>query len=469
MTDSTITDPAVVGYAFFFRWLEDESEQKRASRESDFARVLQETWARLLSWLDRETTPVVLAEQARLLGKDPNRPAMPPDRHLSYLVATSHDLGSPDGWLRSANQERAVFLEARTYGDVFTLEVGRALIGQHPPEALAQLQGEDWLPPHRPGFLGAGYCLAGKTADGVNLGPRVLRAWGVEYVTAGSFQSGWIGRPVEDLSPLLLLYATDEEEAAVGALWHGPILGLMLQWCKARRIIREHEEVYRQAEAKKREIVESIRLAKPPVNDLRKLEHDLDTLTEHYAQLSGSHINIQRQLGTLSVSLRNMEIHIAELQQAGLSSAERFFNPIVQEYRRGEEQIRVDLEYLVATLEEAQTILRAVDTGVDIERGKIEQMANTILGVIAVLLAVGQAVDSEMACTFLRTLGYAAPSDVAITLLRLAAMVIFAALTLVLLLLLVRGKRRPCPKTRATAKSGIVGLAHHLRRMFRRS
>lgn len=113
-----------------------------------------------------------------------------------------------------------------------------------------------------------------------------------------------------------------------------------------------------------------------------KLSYSQDSLVEKLAE-------VNKKLITLKANVRNIEL---VLQDSILSSQkERLFARFGENLKLACEQIDLDLNYFKSKNEEACLALQTLQTFVDIERGKTERLILLIMGIVGLIVAMGDA------------------------------------------------------------------------------
>jgi hypothetical protein len=417
-----ITDPVIVQYVFYHRWLEGDDEEAKEGRRARFEGALRGAIAHIYGLAGEDAPPLRFPHLKR-------------DRHLSQPIFSSRQLWKEEG-------KQLYFIEARTHGDMFVLELGYSWGGDYPPGIFSEIRHEVWHPPDD-NLFGESFCLGGLAEEGV--AGEVFLSW------AGSNEApSQITLPYGKLyrladHPFLLLYPNRDAEAKAGDFLHElfPTLEIHRRKIEALLAIYE-EEMYPKAEGAEREVDAHLDLAAIRLEDLEHLEARLNGLAVRYTELADCISDIEKVKNTVSISRRNLEGHLERLFGGPLPKDDRMFIPFLERYRLREEQMEADLSYLRATLDEAEVAFDAIGTQVSIERGQIEGRTNLILGIVGASLAVGQVVDSELAGLIWDTLFAGVPlsRDIGIVMVRVGAIFLAAVGSYFILRLVLRWLRR---------------------------
>ncbi|MBN2117363.1 MAG: phosphotransferase [Anaerolineales bacterium] len=153
-----IREPTLEYYFYYLRRLAGDSGQAlrehRAAYEADLRL--------LLSHLERLSDQVIPAW---------NWPDEKEERHISQRIMRT-------GWLRNPGTGRACFVEARTYGDIYWLQVGYDQNGQAEPDIFRSLRAEAWQPSAAQHLLGQSTYLCGIAAKEMEkLASQILTAY----------------------------------------------------------------------------------------------------------------------------------------------------------------------------------------------------------------------------------------------------------------------------------------------------
>jgi hypothetical protein len=153
-----IAEPTLEHYVYYLRRIEGDSPGDVQDRRAAFEAEVHS----------------LLAHVAQLSGQAVPAwtwPEESPDRHISQRIGRT-------GWLESASSGRACFVEARTYGDVYWLQVGYFQKGEAGPEIFAALREGAWQPSAAEHLLGASTYLCGIACDVTDdLATRVLAGY----------------------------------------------------------------------------------------------------------------------------------------------------------------------------------------------------------------------------------------------------------------------------------------------------
>ncbi|HID10741.1 MAG TPA: hypothetical protein EYP17_05505 [Candidatus Latescibacteria bacterium] len=378
-----VTDPVIVQYIFYHRWLEGDDEEAKERRRACFEEALREAVGHIYGLAGEEAPSPCFLSLKR-------------DRHLSQPIFNSGQLWRDDG-------KRVYFVEARTHGDIFTLELGYTWVGDYEPRVFAEMRGEIWHP-LRDDLFGESICLGGLAGEGVaeedfgELSRAVFLSWAGlgEELSQISLPYGQLHRLADH--SFLLLYPNREAEARASDFFHELFPALEIHRQKIERLLTPYEEeIYPRAEGAEREVDAQLDLAAIRLEDLEHLEARLNGLAVRYTELADCVSDILKMKNTISISRENLEGYLGRLFGGSPPKDDRMFLPSLERYRLREEQMEADLSYLRATLDEAEVAFQAIGAQVSIERGQIEGRTNLILGIIGAALAVGQVVDSELA------------------------------------------------------------------------
>ena len=153
-----IAEPTLEHYFYYLRRIEGDNRKAVQERRSVFEAELSS----LLTYLERLSGRVTPAWEW---------PKESEDRHISQRIVRTD-------WLDNSITSRSYFVEARTYGDVYWLQVGYYQEGQAEPQIFASLHDEAWQPSAKEHVLGISHYLCGIATDHVDdLATRTLTTY----------------------------------------------------------------------------------------------------------------------------------------------------------------------------------------------------------------------------------------------------------------------------------------------------
>lgn len=226
----TVSEPTVEQFVYYFRLVEGDNVEWRATRQRAFQMDLQSLSAHLSKLCGRHVEWNL--ETLRQEIADP---------YLSQPLFNS-------GWVSWANGKRACHVEARTYGDAYYLHIRYHRRGSHPASLYQAMRHEDvWTPSQEEQILGQSLFLAGmvELESAHPLAAQILNLQNPPRQGIGELQTCSLGQARiyrGSLRPEIsvVLYAQEGAEQAIGSLlerwairWelHRHKLAHELAWC----------------------------------------------------------------------------------------------------------------------------------------------------------------------------------------------------------------------------------------------
>lgn len=153
-----IIEPTLEHYIYYLRRIENDDGITMQNHRAVFAEELQSLLAHL-ECLSNQTIPPWKWPEESL------------DRHASQCIMRTD-------WLDNSKTDGACFVEARTYGDVYWLQIGYYQPGAHHPRIFADLRDAAWCPTIGDHLLGHSSFLCGVVIDDVDeLASQALAAY----------------------------------------------------------------------------------------------------------------------------------------------------------------------------------------------------------------------------------------------------------------------------------------------------
>jgi hypothetical protein len=345
-----IAEPTLERYVYYLRWVEGDRNKAIQEHRAAFEKELRA----LLAHLERLSGQSIPAWEW---------PQESQDRHVSQRIVNSD-------WLHNLASARSYLVEARTYGDVYRLQIAYCQRGQAGPEVFASLRDEAWQPSPTEHLLGSSSYLCGIAAKG----RKKLAAQAIETYRghpAGALISTHLGGDRARLygsSPqpyvAALLYPDEERETWAGRTFLnnvGPRLELyrhkaarQLAWCE------ENLPLLFEQERSLRDLLGEAAAALPA--DLELLRR----LVQFYRVFSSNVGMLVERQATIGINLYNLDMVLKDKELEPLAE-DRLLASICDDLRRRQKQLEADLIFADRTRQRADETVNALRTELELE------------------------------------------------------------------------------------------------------
>lgn len=340
---SMIFDPTLEHYVYYLRRAEGDNRKTSQKRRDAFDGELRTLLAHL-ERLSGQTIPIWAWPQES------------EDRRISQRIVRT-------GWLDNQVTGRSCFVEARTYGDVYWLQVGYYQRGEIGPEIFASLCNEAWQPSATDYLLGSSSYLCGIAANNANdLAAQALTHYAGEVVAPIVHTQTTNGRANlygSHTHPLVtaLFYPNAEGEKWAGQTFLNDIAPRLelykhktdcqLAWCEKNwPILSEQEQLLRDLSD------EATAMTSAPPELLRRFIRLYRVFNANVGILA------DRQT-TIEINLDNLDVVTQEL---GKPAEDHFLGSVRGQLRRRQEQLEADLKYADHTRQQAADVINVLKT-----------------------------------------------------------------------------------------------------------
>jgi len=343
-----IAEPTLEYYVYYLRQVEGDDHQAVQERRAAFAAELRA----LLCHLEQLSGQAIPAW---------DWPSESQDRRVSQRIVRT-------GWLDNPAAGRSCFVEARTYGDVYWLQVGYYQRDPAGPEIFARLRDVAWRPAAAEHRLGQSAYLCGiAPAERDELAARTLTAYIGDppgALAATHLADGPARLYGSRAHPhvAVLLYPDAGGEAWAGQTWLNDVAPRLelyrhkadrqLAWCEQRLpLLADQERALR-------DLLDQAQRASPTDPALWR------RLTRLYRAWNGNRGLLAGRQTTVQINLDNLD---AVLQDVGTLAADRFLGPARAALRQRHRQLEADLQYADQLGQQADAAINAlrVELGLD--------------------------------------------------------------------------------------------------------
>lgn len=343
-----INEPTLEHYLYYLRRVEGDNLKTVQVRRMAFEGELRS----LLAQLER------LSGQAIPMWEWPQERE---DRRVSQRIMRTD-------WLENPVTDRAYFIEARTYGDVYWLQVGYSQKDQAEVEIFAGLADEVWQPFVTEQLLGVSAYLCGIVTDPMDdLATRALAAYTGE--AAGSLLSTYLANGKAGLygssdQPYVtaLFYPDEKAEARVGQTILNDIAPrLELYRHKANRQLAGCEQnglVLSKQERTLRDLLAQAQATSVNTNLLRQLIRLYRVFNSNVGML------VERQ-ATIDINLGNLDMVLEELEPLG---GDHLLRSRRDHLRRRQAQLKADLTFADQARQEADRAINTLQVELGLDR-----------------------------------------------------------------------------------------------------
>lgn len=344
-----IAEPTLEHYIYYLRRVAGDNSKAIQERRAAFEGELR----KLLAHLER------LSDQAIPAWEWPQESK---DRHVSQRIVRTD-------WLDNPMTGRSCFVEARTYGDVYWLQVGYYQSGQAGPEIFTSLRDEAWQPSAMGHLLGSSDYLCGIAAGEMDeLAAEAIAAYTGDAssktvsthpancctrlygspqqhdVTALFYPNAeceaWAGRTIlNDIAPRLELYKHKADR--------------QLAWCE------ENLPLLSEQEGLLRDLLEETNQALPADPEL------LRRLVQLYRVFNGNVGMLAERQTTIEINLGNLE---AVLEDLGPLVEDHCLGPVRDHLRRRQKQLEADLKYADQAQQQADAAISSLRLELALDR-----------------------------------------------------------------------------------------------------
>ena len=334
-----IAEPTLEYYFYYVRRFDGDSGQAVGEHRAVFAGELRSLLAYLPSLTGQSVPAWEWPQESR-------------DRHISQCILHTD-------WLDNSATGRSCFLEARTYGDVYCLQVGYYQAGVAGPEIFVSLRDVAWQPSATNLLLGSSCYLCGITADDMDdLAAQMLVTDGKIGGMVSACQTNdrvWLyGSPQQPYTTAVFYPDTASELWASRNLLNDIALRLelykhkvdrQLGWCEQSwSTLSEEEETLR-------ELAEQVKAtSQADAGLLRRLVRFYRVYSINIGMLAERQTTIEANINNLEVVLKEL----APLAQDHLLGSTR------DRLRQRLKQLETDLQYADRTRQQAYTIINTL-------------------------------------------------------------------------------------------------------------
>ena len=342
-----IAEPTLEQYIYYLRWVEGDSTRATHQRRAAFEGEL----GTLLAHLERLSgQPIPTWEW----------PQESEDRDVSQRIVRTD-------WLDNPHTGRSCFVAARTYGDVYWLQVGYCQSGQEiEPEIFASLRDEAWQPSAADHLLGSSTYLCGIAASpGDELAAQVLKGHidnSLDTLVSTRLANGCVGLHGSSRQPhvTVLLYPDARwEEWAGRVILNDVALRLELYKHKADRQLAWCEESIKMLSRQERSLRSLLERAnRAPATGASRGDVELwQQLVRLYRVYNGNAGMLVDRQTTIEINLNNLDAVLKELEPL---TEDRFLGPSRDRLRRRQKQLETDLKYANQPRQQAEATINAL-------------------------------------------------------------------------------------------------------------
>jgi len=337
-----IAEPTLEYYAYYLRRAEGDNRKIIQERRIAFEGELRALLAHL-ERLSGQTIPILEWPQENQ------------DRRANQRIVRT-------GWLDNQVTGHSYFVEARTYGDVYWLQVGYYHHGgEVGPEIFASLRDDVWQPSATDHLLGSSSYLCGIVADNTNyLAAQALTFYIGESVTNIAHTKTTNGRANfhgshKHPQVTALFYPNAECEK-----WSGQIIlndiaprlelykhktDRQLAWCeKSWSVLSNQEQLLRELLGEAQDVTS----ASPEF---------LQRLMQRYRTFNVNVGILADRQTTIKINLDNLDVVIQEL---GIFVEDRFLDSVRGHLRQRQKQFEADLKYADQTRQQAENAINVI-------------------------------------------------------------------------------------------------------------
>jgi hypothetical protein len=344
-----ITEPTLEHYIYYLRQVEGDNTKAIQEHRTAFEEELRSLLAHL-ECLSGQTTPAW------------EWPQESQDRHVSQRIVRTD-------WLDNPETGRSCFVEARTYGDVYWLQVGYCKSGQAGPEIFASLRDEAWEPLATDHLLGSSSYLCGIAADEVDeLAAQAIAAYTDD--TPGTILpthladccAGLYGSPRRPYVTVLFYPHEECEDWAGRTILNDVALRLELYKHKADRQLAWCEgalPLLSEQERSLRDLLDEVKRTSPTDPKLlRRL------ILPHWVFESNLGMLAERQT-TVEINLENLDTVIEDL---GPVAGDRFLGSVRDRLLQRQRQLEADLSFADQFRRQADAAINAFKVLLGLDR-----------------------------------------------------------------------------------------------------
>jgi hypothetical protein len=344
-----ITEPTFEHYVYYLRRVEGDNREAIQERRAAFEGELKALLVHL-KHLSGQTIPTW------------EWPQESEDRRVSQRIVHT-------GWLDNSATGRSCFVEARTYGDVYWLQVGYCQRGRAGPEIFASLRDEAWQPSATDHLLGSSIYLCGIAAEGSDdLAVQAMTAYTgnmpdmIASTRLANCCAGLYGSPP---SPhvTVLFYPNAECEDWVGrTILNDIALRFELYKHKADRQLAWCEEnfpILSEQERALQDLLEQV--SQPSLPDLEPLRR----LIPLYRVFNGNVGMLIERQKTIGISLDNLD---AVLRELGALAEDRLLSATRDHLRQCQRQLEADLNFADQARQQAGAAINAIRAELGLDR-----------------------------------------------------------------------------------------------------
>jgi hypothetical protein len=355
-----LIEPTLEHYIYYLRRVEGDNRKTTHERRAAFGGELRA----LLAHLERLSGQIVPVWEW---------PQESEDLRVSQRIMRTD-------WLDRPNTGYSCFIEARTYGDVYWLQIGYSQQGQAEPEIFADLRDEAWQPTATEHLLGSSCYLCGIVAgEAGTLAARVLEAYTgntppmiVSTYLADGY-GGLHGSPDRYPHTTVLLYPNARCEAEVGRTILNNIAlrfelykhkaDRQLAWCEQNLpILLEQEQMLR-------ELLEQA--SQVPLSDALVNVELLRRLIRLYRVFNGNvGMLVERDL-TIETNLENLNSVFKELRPL---AEDHLLGAALDRLRGRRQQLKTNLAFADQARQQADATVDALRTELALDRLLDSQM-----------------------------------------------------------------------------------------------
>lgn len=354
LENKSVAEATLEHYIYYLRRVEGDDSKAIGKRRAAFEEELRA----LLAHLERLSSQSIPAWEW---------PQESEDRHISQRIMRTD-------WLDNPETGRSYFAEARTYGDVYWLQVGYYQQGKTNPEIFASLHDQIWQPSATDHLLGGSVYLCGIAADRLeDLAAQALEAYtgapsGAIISTRLANSRAGLYSSSEQPYVTALFYPDAESETWVShTILNDIALRFELYKHKADRQLiwcKENYPILSEQEQSLRDLLkqtDSVPSADP--NLLRRLVQ----LYRVYNSNVG--ILIDRQL-TIAVNLDNLD---TVLDEVGPLANNDLLSNIRSQLRQRQAQLKTNLQYADQLRQQSESTINALRIELELDHLEVEQ------------------------------------------------------------------------------------------------